>query len=307
LEKQDSARPARQRRERVDGVLLLDKPLGMSSNQALQKAKWLLAALKAGHTGTLDPMATGLLPLTFGEATKFSADLLDADKAYEATVQFGTTTTSGDAEGEVLERRPAALSGEDVALACAAFVGEIDQIPPMHSALKRDGKPLYELARQGVEVERAPRRITIRSIELLGFDPQVQQARIHVACSKGTYIRVLAEDIGERLGCGAHLVALRRVAAGALALDCSITIEELEALPLEERRAQLARPDALLASLPAVELDAELAARLRQGQRLAMQCPERGRVRVYGPEYILLGTALVNEHGVLAPERLIAS
>lgn len=302
-----AAPAAKQRRERVDGVLLLDKPAGMSSNHALQKAKWLLAALKAGHTGTLDPMATGLLPLTFGEATKFSADLLDADKAYEATLQLGVTTTTGDAEGEVLEQREAAVSGEDFALAAAAFVGEIDQIPPMHSALKRDGKPLYELARQGVEVERAPRRITIRSIEVLAFDPAQQQARIAVSCSKGTYIRVLAEDIGERLGCGAHLVALRRTRAGALDLDCAVTIAELEAENLEARRAQLARPDALLASLPAVEIDAELAARLRQGQRLAIASPERGRVRVYGPQQELLGTALVNERGVLAPERLIAS
>lgn len=302
-----AAPAAKQRRERVDGVLLLDKPAGMSSNHALQKAKWLLAALKAGHTGTLDPMATGLLPLTFGEATKFSADLLDADKAYEATLQLGVTTTTGDAEGEVLEQREAAVSGEDFALAAAAFVGEIDQIPPMHSALKRDGKPLYELARQGVEVERAARRITIRSIEVLAFDAAQQQARIAVACSKGTYIRVLAEDIGERLGCGAHLVALRRTRAGALDLDCAVTIAELEAENLEARRAQLARPDALLASLPAVEIDAELAARLRQGQRLAIASPERGRVRVYGPQQELLGTALVNERGVLAPERLIAS
>lgn len=302
-----AAPAAKQRRERVDGVLLLDKPAGMSSNHALQKAKWLLAALKAGHTGTLDPMATGLLPLTFGEATKFSADLLDADKAYEATLQLGVTTTTGDAEGEVLEQREAVVSGEDFALAAAAFVGEIDQIPPMHSALKRDGKPLYELARQGVEVERAARRITIRSIEVLAFDPAQQRARIAVSCSKGTYIRVLAEDIGERLGCGAHLVALRRTRAGALDLDCAVTIAELEAENLEARRAQLARPDALLASLPAVEIDAELAARLRQGQRLAIASPERGRVRVYGPQQELLGTALVNERGVLAPERLIAS
>jgi tRNA pseudouridine55 synthase len=295
------------RGDAVDGVLLLDKPVGLSSNHALQRARRLLGAAKAGHTGTLDPMATGLLPLAFGEATKFSADLLEADKTYEATLQLGVVTDTGDAEGVVTARAPVQVSGEDLAEACAHFTGEIEQIPPMHSALKREGRPLYELARAGIEVERAPRRVHIHALELLAFDPASATARIRVACSKGTYVRVLAQDIGARLGCGAHLVALRRERAGRLGLDQAVTLEQLEAAPLEERRALLARPDALLASLPAVDLDATLAARLMLGQRLAIASELRGRVRVYGHEHELLGTAQIDERGVLAPERLIAT
>ncbi|MEF9943197.1 MAG: tRNA pseudouridine(55) synthase TruB [Burkholderiaceae bacterium] len=293
------------RGDRVDGVLLLDKSGGMTSNLALQKARRLLNAAKAGHTGTLDPMATGLLPLTFGEATKFSADLLDADKAYEATIQFGITTTTGDAEGEVIEERPVAVTGEQLEAAMAQLRGTIDQVPPMYSALKRDGKPLYELARAGIEVERAARTVTIHRFELIEFHGTV--ARVAVDCSKGTYIRVLAEDLGRLLGCGAHLTALRRTRVGELTLDGAVTLDALTEMPLEERRAPLAPADRLLASLARADLDETLAARLRQGQRLAIECPERGRIRVYGPNQELLGTALVNERGVLAPERLIAS
>ena len=295
------------RGDAVDGVLLLDKPAGLSSNHALQRARRLLGAAKAGHGGTLDPMATGLLPLAFGEATKFSADLLEADKTYEATLQLGVVTDTGDAEGVVTARGTVEVSGEDLAEACAHFTGEIEQVPPMHSALKREGRPLYELARAGIEVERAPRRVRIHALELLAFDPASATARIRVACSKGTYVRVLAQDIGARLGCGAHLVALRRERAGRLDLDQAVTLEQLEAAPLAERRALLARPDALLASLPAVDLDETLAARLMLGQRLAIGSPLRGRVRVYGHENELLGTAQIDDRGVLAPERLIAT
>ncbi|MFM2446927.1 MAG: hypothetical protein RI936_1374 [Pseudomonadota bacterium] len=295
------------RGDAVDGVLLLDKPAGLSSNHALQRARRLLGAAKAGHGGTLDPMATGLLPLAFGNATKFSADLLEADKTYEATLQLGVVTDTGDAEGVVTARMPVQVSGEDLIEACAHFTGQIEQVPPMHSALKRDGRPLYELARAGIEVERAPRRVHIHALELLAFDAASATARVRVACSKGTYVRVLAQDIGARLGCGAHLVALRRERTGRLDLDQAVTLEQLEAAPLAERRALLARPDALLASLPAVDLDAALAARLLLGQRLAIGSALRGRVRVYGHENELLGTAQIDERGVLAPERLIAN
>ncbi len=295
------------RGDAVDGVLLLDKPAGLSSNHALQRARRLLGAAKAGHGGTLDPMATGLLPLAFGNATKFSADLLEADKTYEATLQLGVVTDTGDAEGVVTARMPVQVSGEDLIEACAHFTGQIEQVPPMHSALKRDGRPLYELARAGIEVERAPRRVHIHALELLAFDAASATARVRVACSKGTYVRVLAQDFGARLGCGAHLVALRRERTGRLDLDQAVTLEQLEAAPLAERRALLARPDALLASLPAVDLDAALAARLLLGQRLAIGSALRGRVRVYGHEHELLGTAQIDERGVLAPERLIAN
>ncbi|MEY2897113.1 MAG: hypothetical protein RL669_1382 [Pseudomonadota bacterium] len=295
------------RGDAVDGVLLLDKPAGLSSNHALQRARRLLGAAKAGHGGTLDPMATGLLPLAFGNATKFSADLLEADKTYEATLQLGVVTDTGDAEGVVTARMPVQVSGEDLIEACAHFTGQIEQVPPMHSALKRDGRPLYELARAGIEVERAPRRVHIHALELLAFDAASATVRVRVACSKGTYVRVLAQDIGARLGCGAHLVALRRERTGRLDLDQAVTLEQLEAAPLAERRALLARPDALLASLPAVDLDAALAARLLLGQRLAIGSALRGRVRVYGHENELLGTAQIDERGVLAPERLIAN
>ncbi len=293
------------RGERVDGVLLLDKSGGMSSNFALQKARRLMNAAKAGHTGTLDPMATGLLPVTLGEATKFSADLLDADKAYEATIRFGATTTTGDAEGEVIETRPVSFSRDQLDAAMARLRGTIQQVPPMHSALKRDGKPLYELARAGIEVERAPRTVVIHRFELIELDGE--QARVTVDCSKGTYIRVLAEDLGRALGCGAHLIALRRTRVGQLTLDGAVSLERMGEMTLDERRVALAPADRLLASLARVDLDETLAARLRQGQRLAIECPDRGRVRVYGPQQELLGTALVNERGVLAPERLIAS
>ena len=206
-------------RRQVDGVLLLDKPRGLSSNHALQKAKRLFNAAKAGHTGTLDPMATGLLPLTFGEATKFSQMLLDADKSYEATVTLGVVTDTGDAEGQVLERQSVTADAQDIAAALNAFRGEIEQIPPMYSALKRDGRPLYEYARAGIELERAPRRVVIHALEMLDGGLDGSSFGFRVRCSKGTYVRTLAMDIGRALGCGAHLSALRRTAIGPFGLD----------------------------------------------------------------------------------------
>jgi tRNA pseudouridine55 synthase len=294
------------RGERVDGVLLLDKPGGMSSNHALQKTRRLLNAAKAGHTGTLDPMATGLLPLTLGEATKFSADLLDADKAYRATLKLGVTTTTGDAEGEVTGRAAVEVADGEIDAVLRRYTGAIEQVPPMHSALKRDGRPLYELARAGVEVERAARRVVVHRLQRV--QRVDDELTLDVECSKGTYVRVLAEDIGRALGCGAHLVALRRTRVGALELDGAVTLEALEAMPIEVRRGTLRPVDELLGSLPRVDLDEDLAGRFRQGQRLAIDAGPRGeRVRVYAPHDELLGTANVNEWGVVAPERLVSN
>ena len=269
-------------RRAVHGVLLLDKPLGLSSNDALQKAKRLYRAEKAGHTGTLDPLATGLLPLCFGAATKFSQISLDADKTYRATLKLGVTTSTADAEGEVLLRREVKAGVDQMRAVCERFIGDIDQVPPMHSALKRDGKPLYEYVRAGIEVERAPRRVTIHSIVIVqGHD---DAWTIDVRCSKGTYIRTLAEDIGEALGCGAHLSALRRTASGALKLDDARTLEQLDAMSEDERDAQLRPADALLEGWPVVRLDAEGAGRFLAGVRRRLPLADAANVRVYGPE-----------------------
>ena len=296
---------ARARRgEPVDGVLLLDKPSGITSNLALQKARRLLAAAKAGHTGTLDPLASGLLPLTFGEATKFSSDLLEATKAYEAEIVLGIATGTGDAEGAVLATSVVSVSRDQVTAALAQLSGSIEQVPPMHSALKRDGRPLYEYARAGIDVERAPRLVTIHRLEMRGFDDA--RVRITVECSKGTYIRVLADDLGRLLGCGAHLSALRRTCVGELTLAGSTTLDALAGLALDERRALLLPVDALIEKLPRVELDASLADRFSHGQRLVLGPGNpAGRVRVVGPRARLLGIAHIDEHGLLAPRRLI--
>jgi len=300
-------KPHKQPLEPVDGVLLLDKPKGLSSNDALVRARRLLNARKAGHGGTLDPMATGLLPLLFGEATKFAHDSLDADKAYLAEVTLGETTDTGDAEGRLLERRAVDCDEAAFRAAAAAFVGEIDQVPPMHSALKRNGRPLYEYARAGLTVERAARRVTIHAIETLAFGEA--RATILVSCSKGTYIRTLAADIGERLGCGAHLSALRRERVGALSVGDAIALDALEALEPAARRARLAPADSLLAGLQRVDLDAHSAARFLHGQKLRappfLQGGDATRVRVYGPQQ-LLGIAGLR-HGALVPQRLVAS
>jgi tRNA pseudouridine55 synthase len=269
-------------RRAVHGVLLLDKPIGLSSNAALQVAKRLYRAEKAGHTGTLDPLATGLLPLCFGAATKFSQVSLDADKGYRATLRLGVTTTTGDAEGEVMDRRAVDVGRADVERACAAFAGPIRQRPPMHSALKHDGKPLYAYARAGVDVERETREVTIRRIAVVYGAADIWT--VDVDCSKGTYVRTLAEDIGAALGCGAHLSALRRTACGPLEVRAAHTLEALEALDEAARDALLLEPDALLADWPQVRLDDEGAARFLAGVRRRIPLPDAPRVRVYGPE-----------------------
>jgi tRNA pseudouridine55 synthase len=303
-----NARPPKKPRDLVDGVLLLDKPVGLSSNDALIKAKRVMNAKKAGHTGTLDPFATGLLPLCFGEATKFSQDLLEADKTYDATVHLGIMTTTGDTEGEAIETLPVDVSIEQIQAALARFRGPILQVPPMYSALKRDGKAYYEYAREGITLEREARPVTIHALELVAYEAPM--LKIRVTCSKGTYVRVLGEDIGAALGCGAHLNALRRIQVGALTADTMITLEDLQAHA--EPLSLLAPVDALLSSFPSVELTPELAKRFLNGQRLAlgkeelMVPAEQGRVRVYH-DGKLLGTANLQEYAVLAPERLIAA
>jgi tRNA pseudouridine55 synthase len=296
---------ARARRgDPVDGVLLLDKPSGITSNFALQKARRLLAAAKAGHTGTLDPMASGLLPLTFGEATKFSSDLLDATKAYEAGIALGVVTGTGDTEGAVIAKQEVDVTLARLEAALNALAATNEQVPPMYSALKRDGRPLYEYARAGVQIERAPRAITLYKLALLGFDGT--HVRLDVECSKGTYMRVIAEDLGRLLGCGAHLASLRRTRVGELSVDDAVTLEGLEALEPTQRRASMRPLDTLIARLPQIDLDAALADRFSHGQRLALgpgnPC---GRVRVIGPRARLLGIAQIDEYGLLAPQRLV--
>jgi tRNA pseudouridine55 synthase len=270
----------------VHGLLLLDKPLGLSSNTAMQKARRLFRAEKAGHTGTLDPLATGLLPIAFGAATKFSQAGLDADKRYRATLQLGATTSTGDAEGEVLQRRAVQVTHADVQAACARFTGVIDQVPPMHSALKHKGRALYDYAREGVEIEREARRVTIHAIDIADVDNQGEGDRwtLDVHCSKGTYIRTLAQDIGEALGCGAHLAALCRTGSGALDLRDAVTLEALAALDEPQRDGLLRPADALVADWPLVRLAAEEAARFLTGLRRRTELPDTPHVRVYGPE-----------------------
>lgn len=304
-----SERPFKKAREMVDGVLLLDKPVGLSSNDALIKAKRVLNAKKAGHTGTLDPFATGLLPLCFGEATKFSQDLLEADKTYEATVHLGVMTTTGDTEGSVVEGREVDVTPLQIEAALARFRGPILQVPPMYSALKRDGKALYEYAREGVTLEREARPVTIHGLDFIGYEAPF--LKIRVTCSKGTYVRVLGEDIGAALGCGAHLTALRRTGVGELKAEHMITLEELQAHP--DPRALLAPVDALLSSFPRIDLTDELAKRFLHGQRLALgkepavAVPaQQGRARIYHNGR-LLGTGLFGEYAILAPERLVAA
>ena len=296
----------------VHGVLLIDKPSGITSTAALARARRALCAQKGGHTGTLDPMATGLLPLCFGEATKFASDLLDADKSYDATIRLGVVTTTGDAEGDVVEERAVAVTREAIDHVLASFRGPIAQVPPMHSALKRDGKPLYDYARRGITVERAARAITIHRLDFVAFEASALS--IAVDCSKGTYIRTLAEEIGAALGCGGHLVALRRVRAGSLSVDDAMPLHAFEALAPGERDAMLLPVDTLITNLPAIELDDAHARRFVEGQRLAWSdASYRGRVRVYraanaatGQSAALLGTALVGFDERLAPVRLVA-
>ena len=305
----------RRRRGRpVDGILVLDKPLGVSSNQALQSAKRLYFAAKAGHTGSLDPLATGVLPLCFGEATKFSQYLLDADKTYESTFVLGVATTTGDAEGEVLETNDATgLSEEQVEKALAAFRGDIEQVPPMYSAIKQDGKPLYKLAREGREVERKARSVVIRQLELRGFrGGKTAEVDIYLECSKGTYVRSIAEDLGRVLGCGGHVSALRRTRAGPFGLEHSVTLATLEALKgneqLAEMDALLMPADSALEGMPMVRLSESGGFYLRQGQPVQVpNAPCNGMVRVALETGEFLGVGEILDDGRVAPRRLIVT
>ncbi|MDH4040363.1 MAG: tRNA pseudouridine(55) synthase TruB [Gammaproteobacteria bacterium] len=306
---------ARQRRGRpLDGILVLDKPAGVSSNRALQMVKRLYGAAKAGHTGSLDPLATGVLPLCFGEATKFSQYLLDADKAYESTFVLGIATDTGDAEGQVLETLDASgISEADVAAALEAFRGEIEQVPSMYSALKHQGQPLYKLARRGEEVERKARRVVIKQLELRAFRggsrPEVD---IYLECSKGTYVRSIAEDLGRMLGCGAHVTRLRRTRAGAFGIGDSVTMAALEALHADGRVAALDAlllpADAALEGLPLVRLSASGGFYMRQGQPvLVPNAPCDGMVRVALETGEFLGIGEILDDGRVAPRRLIVT
>lgn len=297
-------------RRNVSGIILLDKPLGFTSNAALQKVRWLLNAEKAGHTGSLDPLATGVLPLCFGEATKFSQYLLDADKGYEAVMQLGVTTTTGDAEGEVLQRRPVSVTPADIEAELPKFRGDIEQVPPMYSALKRDGQPLYKLARAGEVVEREARSVTINRLQLLSLDGEC--ARIAVSCSKGTYIRTLVEDLGEALGCGAHVIELRRTQAGPFELSQTVTLEALEAAHEgggNEALDQFLLPvDSGLEHWPLVELSEHSAYYWLHGQPVrAPEAPKFGMVRVQDHNARFIGIGEVSEDGRIAPRRLIRS
>ncbi len=290
-------------RRALHGVLLLDKALGVSSNGALQQAKRLYRAEKAGHTGTLDPLATGLLPLCFGAATKFAQVSLDADKRYLATLRLGVTTTTGDGEGEVVQTHEGKVSPADVESTCARFVGAIRQLPPMYSALKHEGKPLYDYARAGVEIERAPRNIMVHAIEVV--EGEGDRWVLDVSCSKGTYVRTLAEDIGAALGCGAHLSALRRTGSGRLHVGAALPIERLEGLSPAELDALLLPADALVTDLPKITLTTEDAGRFLSGLRRRLALADAPRVSVYGPAGAFLGTGHV-AGGELIATRLLS-
>jgi len=305
----------KQRGRPVDGILVVDKPAGITSNDALQKAKYLFYAAKAGHTGSLDPMATGVLPICFGEATKFTQFLLDADKCYVSTFRLGVTTTTGDAEGEELERRSAAaIDAAQVAAAMVAFEGDTLQVPPMYSALKRDGVPLYKLAREGVEVEREPRPITLFSYRLLDFRPgEIAEADVEIRCSKGTYVRTLAEDLGAALGCGGHVSRLRRTGAGCFTDADAISLDELARLREGGRGEDLdylLRPvDTAVAHLMAVDLPESMAWYIRRGQpvmaaKAYREAREGDIVRIFDSG-AFIGVGQVLEDGRLAPKRLV--
>jgi len=298
-----AGRPARAPRRRVDGVLVLDKPAGLSSNAALQRARRAFAAEKAGHTGTLDPAASGLLPLCFGDATKFAQALLDSDKEYVATVRFGRATTTGDAEGAEIARGRADFTADDILRALPAFTGAISQVPPRHSALKYRGRNYYEYAREGIEIPRAARAVGIRALDLVEWGSP--DAVLRVACSKGTYVRVLAEDIGRALGSCAHLVALRRIATGPFALAGAVTLDALEALTPQARDALLLPSDVLVAAMRRLDVTRDVASALRRGQRAGAPDPgTEGRFRCYGPDADFLGIVEYSD-GALRPVRLL--
>lgn len=289
----------------IDGVFLLNKPLGFSSNQALKKIQWLFNAKKAGHTGTLDPMASGLLPICIGEATKFSNRLLEANKTYIATVQLGLTTTTGDQEGEVLSQKEVVLKSNQLQETLQKFIGDITQIPPMFSALKFEGKPLYEYARQGIEIERKPRPVTIYDIKLNKIEESI--VILEVICSKGTYIRTLAEDIGHALGCGAHLKGLERTQTGNFQLPDALTIEALEAMSMASREKTLLPVDALLEGLSSIELTVTEIEAIKKGQAIDFISENDNELRLYGASGQFLGVGQPDLQGRLFPKRLIAN
>ena len=292
----------------LDGVLLLNKPKGLSANQALQRARRLFQAAKAGHTGTLDPMATGLLPVCFGEATKFSAYLLDADKRYQARMQLGVTTDSGDAEGQEIARAKVPLLDEAMLeTVLTRFRGDIEQVPPMYSALKHQGRPLYELARQGIEIKRTPRQVTLHNITLMEWDAATQSLLLDVTCSKGTYIRTLAIDIGAAIGCGAHLTMLQRLQTGPFDSDGMLGLEAIEATQETARDEHLLPVDVLIQHLPKVDVDAAAAARLLMGQKVHADTATHNddvMLRAYQGDH-LLGLVTVVKTGVIGPRRLL--
>ncbi|MEO8566781.1 MAG: tRNA pseudouridine(55) synthase TruB [Betaproteobacteria bacterium] len=294
--------PTRTPRRAIDGVLLLDKGVGLSSNAALQRARRLYRAEKAGHTGTLDPLASGLLPTCFGEATKFAHTLLEGDKTYAATVRLGLTTTTGDAEGDPVEQRPVRVSRGDIDAVLGRFVGSIAQIPPRHAALKYRGRNYYEYAREGIDIPRVARQVTIHELALHRWNPP--DVELGVRCGKGTYVRVLAEDLGAALGCGGHLAALRRVASGGFDVGDAISLDALEALDDAARDARLLPVDALLASLPRLDLDAGDARRLERGQPITGCVLPDGDFRAYTAGRFV-GVARANT-GVLRARRLLA-
>ncbi|MCP3668868.1 MAG: tRNA pseudouridine(55) synthase TruB [Gammaproteobacteria bacterium] len=292
----------------VRGILLLDKPLGITSNSALQDVKRLFKAQKAGHTGSLDPLADGLLPICFGAATKVSAFLLDADKYYLVRVKLGVTTTTADAEGEVVETKPVeGITESDIQRVISEFEGEIEQIPPMYSALKHKGERLYKLARDGIEVEREPRRVTIHEISMQGYTAPEFELKVH--CSKGTYIRTLAEDIGNKLGCGAHVAALRRTGVGPYGADAMVSMEQVKQLAEEGFSAldELLLPiDSALGSWPEVKLSPDGTFYLRQGQPvLVPNAPTEGMVRLYDADGGFMGAGEILDDGKVAPRRMM--
>lgn len=299
----------RNRGRNISGVLLLDKPIGMTSNKALQEVKFLFKAAKAGHTGSLDPLATGLLPICFGEATKLSAFLLDADKHYRVRVKLGETTTTADAEGEVVEKiDPSGVSEQDLRAVMGDFLGEQQQLPPMYSAIKHQGERLYKLARQGVEVERETRTIHIRSLDLLSFE--LPEFELDVHCSKGTYVRTLAEDIGKRLGCGAHVIGLRRTGVGPYDDQSMVTLEQVQSAFADKRFQEMDEwmlpLESALAEWPEVNLTADAAFYLQQGQPILVpNAPTSGWVRLYANQSDFLGVGQILDDGRVAPKRLM--
>lgn len=303
------ARRHKSRGRKVNGILLLDKPVGITSNAALQEVKRLLYAAKAGHTGNLDPLASGMLPICLGEATKLSAYLLDADKVYTGTCKLGVRTSTADAEGEIVEEREVpALDEAQVEAVLERFRGEIEQIPPMHSAIKQNGQPLYKLARQGIEVERKPRQVTIHELKILRLEGD--EIELYVHCSKGTYIRALVEDIGEALGCGAHLSQLRRTRVGPFLEEGMVSLETLrdEAEDGPETLDQYLLPmDHALGNYPEVTLTESSLFYVKQGQAVQVpQAPTDGWVRLFDNAGGFVGVGAVLDDGRIAPKRLIS-